>query len=52
MTTHDLARGHALSDRIAILSRGKIGYDALCSAIDPAALPALYSEVTGAATTR
>jgi heme exporter protein A len=52
MTTHDLARGHALSDRIAILSRGKIGYDALCSTIDPAALPALYSEVTGAATTR
>jgi heme exporter protein A len=52
MTTHDLRRGHALADRIAILSRGKIALDAACADIDPDALPALYSDVTGAATTR
>ncbi len=52
MTTHDLRRGHALADRIAILSRGKIAFDALCREIDPDALPALYADVTGAVTTR
>jgi len=52
MTTHDLHRGHALADRIAILSRGKIAFDAPTSTIDPAQLPALYADVTGAASTR
>jgi heme exporter protein A len=52
MTTHDLLRGHALADRIAILSRGKIAFDAPCGEIDPGALPRLYADVTGAATTR
>jgi heme exporter protein A len=52
MTTHDLRRGHALADRIAILSRGRIALDSPCADIDPDALPALYSDVTGAATTR
>jgi len=52
MTTHDLRRGHALADRIAILSRGKIAFDAPCSTIDPDDLPALYSDTTGAATAR
>ncbi len=52
MTTHDLRRGHALADRIAILSRGKIAFDAPCSTIDPDSLPALYSDTTGAATAR
>jgi len=52
MTTHDLRRGHALADRIAILSRGKIAFDALCREVDPDALPALYADTTGAATTR
>ncbi|GAB4414637.1 MAG: ABC transporter ATP-binding protein [Anaerolineae bacterium] len=52
MTTHDLRRGHALADRIAILSRGKIAFDAPCREIDPDALPALYADVTGAVTTR
>jgi ABC-type multidrug transport system ATPase subunit len=52
MTTHDLRRGHALSDRIVILSRGRIAFDRLCSEIDDAALPALYADVTGAAAIR
>lgn len=52
MTTHDLRRGHALADRIAILSRGQIAFDAPCREIDPEALPALYANVTGAVTTR
>jgi heme exporter protein A len=52
MTTHDLRRGHALADRIAILSRGRIAFDAPCREIDPEALPALYADVTGAVTTR
>ncbi len=52
MTTHDLRRGYALADRIAILSRGKIAFDAPCREIDPDALPTLYADVTGAVTTR
>lgn len=52
MTTHDLRRGHLLADRVAILSRGKIAFDQPSSAIDPGALPALYADVTGAATIR
>jgi heme exporter protein A len=52
MTTHDLQRGHALADRIAILSRGKIAFDAPTSQIASKELPVLYAETTGAATTR
>jgi heme exporter protein A len=52
MTTHDLRRGHALADRIAILSRGKIAFEAPCAEIDPRDLPILYADTTGAATTR
>lgn len=52
MTTHDLRRGHALADRIAILSRGKIAFDAPCRDVNPDALPALYADTTGAATIR
>ena len=53
MTTHDLQRGHALADRIAILSRGKIAFDAPVAARSTrTALPTLYADVTGAATTR
>jgi ABC-type multidrug transport system ATPase subunit len=52
MTTHDLQRGHALSDRIAILSRGKIAFNAPTSQIAGKELPVLYAETTGAATTR
>jgi heme exporter protein A len=52
MTTHDLQRGHALADRIAILSRGKIAFNAPAHEIAFDALPMLYAETTGAATTR
>lgn len=52
MTTHDLWRGHLLADRIAILSRGKIAFDAPCRTIDRDELPAIYADVTGAVTTR
>jgi heme exporter protein A len=52
MTTHDLRRGHALADRIAILSRGTIAYEAPCSDIELDALPVLYADVTGAASAR
>lgn len=52
MTTHDLRRGHTLADRIAILNRGRIAYDAPCDQIDPARLPALYADVTGATAPR
>jgi heme exporter protein A len=52
MTTHDLRRGHALADRIAILSRGKIACDTPCRAIEVDKLPALYADVTGAISPR
>lgn len=52
MTTHDLQRGHALADRVAILNRGKIAYSAPCSDIEAADLPALYADTTGAASAR
>jgi heme exporter protein A len=52
MTTHDLRRGHALADRVAILSRGVIAHETPCSAIEPEALPVLYADVTGAVSAR
>ncbi|NLX11842.1 MAG: heme ABC exporter ATP-binding protein CcmA [Chloroflexi bacterium] len=52
MTTHDLRRGHALADRIAILSRGKIAFDRLTDEVEADTLPALYTDVTGTVTTR
>jgi heme exporter protein A len=52
MTTHDLQRGHALADRIAILSRGKIAFDAPTREITFEELPMLYADTTGAATAR
>jgi ABC-type multidrug transport system ATPase subunit len=52
MTTHDLRRGHALADRVAILNRGKIAYTTPCSDIEAADLPALYADTTGAAGAR
>jgi len=52
MTTHDLRRAYAHADRIAILSRGKIAYDALTTTFESEDLPGIYADVTGAATTR
>ena len=52
MTTHDLWRAHALADRIAILSRGRIAFDAPTRTLARDDLPALYADVTGAVTAR
>ncbi|MBN2305087.1 MAG: heme ABC exporter ATP-binding protein CcmA [Anaerolineae bacterium] len=52
MTTHDLRRGHALADRVAVLSRGKIALDVPTAEIAADDLPRLYADATGAATTR
>jgi heme exporter protein A len=52
MTTHDLRRGHALGDRLAILSRGQIGFDAPIDKVAVHDLPTLYADITGAASTR
>lgn len=45
MTTHDLARGLALADRMVILSRGVIAYSARRSEIDPATFSQTYAAV-------
>ena len=53
MTTHHLARGLALCDRVAILSRGKIGYEAPRAEVgDALAFGSIYAAITGAATVR
>jgi len=39
MTTHDLARGLAMGDRVAILSNGKIAYDAPSGALGLSSSP-------------
>jgi heme exporter protein A len=45
MTTHDLARGLALADRMVILSRGVIAYSVPRAEIDPATFPQTYASV-------
>ncbi len=52
MTTHDLRRGYTLADRVMILSRGRIAFDAPTSAIDGDSLPTLYADTTGAVAAR
>ncbi len=52
MTTHELDRAARLAQRILILSRGVIGYDAPADGVDTLQLAATYTQVTGAATTR
>ena len=50
MTTHNLERGLALSDRMAIISRGRIAYQESLEAVGPDALKkqyAKYFEYTG-----
>ncbi len=42
MITHDLARGLALSDRVAILRKGKIAYEADSSTLTPATFADQY----------
>lgn len=48
MTTHDLARGLALADQVAILNGGRIAHVGAAEATEAAAFSALYSEITGA----
>jgi heme exporter protein A len=52
MTTHDIARGLALADRAAILSKGKIAYDAPCKGLDTVSFAETYAKVTGMAGVR
>lgn len=52
MVTHELDRAARLADRIVILARGVIGYDAPTAGMDTPTLAALYTEVTGMATAR
>ncbi|MCZ7546890.1 MAG: heme ABC exporter ATP-binding protein CcmA [Anaerolineae bacterium] len=48
MTTHDLARGLALADQVAVLARGKIVHAGAPDGADAQDFAALYSRVTGA----
>lgn len=52
MATHDLNRAAALASRVVILSRGTVGFDEPTSALTPAGLASVYSEVTGMASAR
>ena len=52
MTTHDLARGLALADRVAILSRGRMVYEAPSAGLTPFAFADIYADATGMAGTR
>ena len=45
MTTHDLARGLELSDRVAILHGGKIAYEARSNTLKPTAFADKYYEI-------
>lgn len=46
LTTHNLERGIALGDRVAILSRGRIAYEDAAYSRNAAALKAMYFEHT------
>ncbi len=46
ITSHDLDRALALSQRVVILSRGKIAYSAESASLDSATLAAAYASVT------
>ncbi len=43
LTTHDLARALALADRVAILARGVIVFNALCREVDPLIFAETYA---------
>jgi heme exporter protein A len=47
MTTHDIRRGLALADRVAILAKGKIAYEAPRAGLDTASFAGVYADVTG-----
>jgi len=48
MTTHNLARGLANCDQVAILSRGKIVFQSGREEVDPAGFSQVYARKTGA----
>jgi len=47
MTTHNLERGMEMGDRIVILNKGKIAYDASKKDIDTAGFSDIYNNCTG-----
>jgi len=49
MTTHNISRGLALTDRALILSRGKIAFESPRSQLDEAGFAETYADVTGMA---
>lgn len=51
MTTHQLERAARISERIVIISRGKIAHDG-ASGMTAQEISVLYTEITGAATAR
>lgn len=52
MTTHQLERAARLTERVVMLSRGKVAYDAPTASLDALRLASDYAEVTGQATAR
>jgi heme exporter protein A len=52
MTTHQLHRASNLASRAVILSRGKIAYDESIVGLSPTDLTTIYTQATGAASTR
>ncbi|MFN3762709.1 MAG: AAA family ATPase, partial [Anaerolineae bacterium] len=46
LTTHDLERGLAAGDRVVVLSRGRVVYDAATADTDPATFPEMYRRLT------
>lgn len=52
MTTHDLARGISMADRVAILSKGKIAYDVPSGDMNVVSFAEIYADVTGMAGVR
>jgi heme ABC exporter ATP-binding subunit CcmA len=47
MTTHELDRAARIANRVLILNRGAVGYDAPASALSAIELTAHYAELTG-----
>ena len=52
MATHQIERAASLADRVVILSRGVVAYDAPMQDVSSGQLPNLYAEVTGKVTSK
>lgn len=46
LTTHDLSRGLAMGQRVVVLARGQVVYDAPREEVDPATFPEVYQRLT------